>query len=106
MHRVRFMVAALIAWAGVAYDTSAAITVRATGPGGSAVQTLPDTGGSFDMNLPLNANAVNQITVSATDSASNRVEKKKLLLKNPATAAFVKPARNHCVILKELIVKH
>ena len=44
------------------------ITVSVTGPGGSAQQTLPDEGGSFDLNIPLNKNAVNTITVTAKDA--------------------------------------
>ncbi|MFH1029132.1 MAG: Ig-like domain-containing protein, partial [Pseudomonadota bacterium] len=47
---------------------NAAITVTASGPGGTRSQTLADTGGEFDLNLPLNRNAVNTITVTATDS--------------------------------------
>ena len=46
----------------------AAITVTASGPGGTRSQTLADSGGEFDLNLPLNRNAVNTITVTATDS--------------------------------------
>ncbi|MGD7651586.1 MAG: Ig-like domain-containing protein, partial [Verrucomicrobiales bacterium] len=48
------------------------IQVTVTGPGGSASQSLPDAGGSFGMNLPLTANAVNSITVSAEDASGNR----------------------------------
>ena len=53
------------------------ITVTVSGPGGSRSQTLPDSGGPFDFKdnlpltrnaLPLNRNAVNTITVTATDS--------------------------------------
>jgi hypothetical protein len=49
----------------------AQITVSVTGPGGSAQQELPNSGGSFDMNIPLNKNAVNTITVTAKDSSGN-----------------------------------
>ncbi len=48
------------------------IQVTVTGPGGSASQSLPDAGGAFDMNLPLTANAVNSITVSAEDASGNQ----------------------------------
>jgi len=68
------MLMMLAVWFGFS-SVHGAITVRTSGPGGSAQQTLPDTGGSFDLNLPLTANAVNQITVSATDAATNQVEK-------------------------------
>lgn len=54
----------------------AAVTVHVQGPGGSVTRTLPDAGGSFDVDLPLNANSVNQITVSAVDAFTNRVEKR------------------------------
>lgn len=51
------------------------ITVAIEGPAGSRTQRLPDAGGSFAVDLPLAANAVNTITVTATDALSNRVEK-------------------------------
>ena len=47
------------------------ITVTVAGPGGQASQALPDEGGTFDMELPLNQNAVNQITVTAEDEYGN-----------------------------------
>jgi hypothetical protein len=47
------------------------VTVSVAGPGGSAQQALPDEGGSFDLSIPLNKNALNTITVTATDSAGN-----------------------------------
>ncbi|OQA75781.1 MAG: hypothetical protein BWY31_04679 [Lentisphaerae bacterium ADurb.Bin242] len=47
------------------------ITVSVAGPGGSAQQALPDEGGSFDLSIPLNKNALNTITVTAIDSAGN-----------------------------------
>ena len=53
----------------------AAITVTASGPGGVQSQTLPDSGGPFDLNLPLNRNAVNTITVTASDSGGRSVSK-------------------------------
>ncbi|HIJ86427.1 MAG TPA: hypothetical protein HPP97_01945 [Desulfuromonadales bacterium] len=58
------------------------ITVTVSGPGGSRSQTLPDSGGPFDFKdnlpltrnaLPLNRNAVNTITVTATDSFGQKV---------------------------------
>ncbi len=63
--------------AGIAMSSiaAAAIQVQVTGPGGSATRTLPDGGGNFDVDLPLVANSVNQITISATDASTNRVEK-------------------------------
>ncbi len=52
--------------------STADITVTVAGPGGQASQALPDAGGTFDMNLPLNQNAVNQITVTAEDQYGNK----------------------------------
>jgi hypothetical protein len=62
--------------ASVLYGPSPAgadVTVSATGPGGSLSQTVPGTGGPFNLNLPLTRNAVNTITVTATDIAGNKV---------------------------------
>jgi large repetitive protein len=53
----------------------AAVTVTASGPGGVRSQTLPDAGGPFDLNLPLTKNAVNSITVTASDSGGRSVSK-------------------------------
>ena len=39
------------------------VTVTVSGPGGQVSQALPDAGGAFDVDLPLNRNAVNAITV-------------------------------------------
>jgi len=46
----------------------AAINVTVTGPGGSGQAVLPDEGGSFEVEIPLNRNAVNPLTVMATDT--------------------------------------
>ncbi len=54
-------------------EVSADIKVTVAGPGGQASQNLPDDGGSFDLNLPLNKNAVNSIIVTAQDAAGNSV---------------------------------
>jgi len=51
----------------------AAITVSTSSPAGSATQTLPDAGGPFDLNLPLSKNAVNTITVTASDASGHKV---------------------------------
>ncbi|MBK1631036.1 hypothetical protein CKO31_09840 [Thiohalocapsa halophila] len=48
---------------------SADVLVEVTGPGGRASQSLPDAGGSFDLNLPLLRNSVNELTVTATDAS-------------------------------------
>ena len=53
----------------------AAINVTVSGPAGSASQQLPDAGGAFDVNLPLSANAQNEITVTATDGRTNVISK-------------------------------
>lgn len=58
-----------------ATPSQAAITVTASGGAGSRSQSLPDSGGAFDLNLPLLRNAVNTITVSATDSQGQTVSK-------------------------------
>ena len=55
-------------WCGFAH---AEITLTVTGPGGSASQSLPDEGGAFDVGLPLNRNAVNNIVVTAEDAGGN-----------------------------------
>jgi hypothetical protein len=64
------LLVSLLIWA---IPAQALITVTASGPGGSRSQTLPDSGGEFDMNLPLSRNAVNTITVSATDAGGQKV---------------------------------
>ena len=52
-------------------QTGVAVTV--SGPGGTTSQTLPDQGGRFDLTVPLTRNAVNTLTVSATDAAGRTV---------------------------------
>jgi hypothetical protein len=47
------------------------VSVQVSGPGGSVSRTLPDSGGSFAVNLPLNRNAVNNVKVTATDRNGN-----------------------------------
>lgn len=61
----------------------ATITVTASGPSGSVSQTVAGTGGPFDLNLPLARNAVNTITVTATDtdSSGNKVTQSSQSLK-------------------------
>ena len=59
----------------VASPARAAINVTVSGPAGSASQSLPDAGGAFDVNLPLSANALNEVTVTATDSRTNTISK-------------------------------
>ena len=56
-------------------SAQADITVTATGPGGSRSQTIPGTGGAFDLSLPLSKNSVNTITVAATDAAGTKVSR-------------------------------
>ena len=56
-------------------SAQADITVTATGPGGSRSQTIPGTGGAFDLSLPLSKNAVNTITVAATDASGTKVSR-------------------------------
>lgn len=51
------------------------VTVSVAGPGGQRSQTLPNEGGSFEVDLPLTRNADNRITVTATDAAGNELEK-------------------------------
>ena len=57
---------------GIPDMANSAITVTASGPGGTQSQTVPDAGGPFDINLPLNRNAVNTITVTATDNLGQK----------------------------------
>ena len=47
------------------------VTVTVSGPGGMETRSLPDAGGAFDVNMPLNRNAVNMITVKAQDANGN-----------------------------------
>ncbi len=54
---------------------ASAIEVKIEGSAGTRTQTLPDEGGAFDVNLPLAANSVNSITVTASDDFSNTVRK-------------------------------
>ena len=49
----------------------AAINVTVTGPGGSGNAVLPDAGGSFAVDIPLNRNAVNPLTITAADTNGN-----------------------------------
>ena len=49
-------------------QAGAIIEIAASGPSGMARQSVPDEGGSFELNLPLNRNAVNNLTVTATDA--------------------------------------
>ena len=51
------------------------IKVTVAGPGGQAIQALPDAGGVFDLNLPLTPNAVNHITVTAEDALGNQASR-------------------------------
>ncbi len=68
---VTLLVAAVLWPSGSMAD----ITVEILGPGGKVTLSpaLPDSGGQFETNIPipLNQNAVNQITVTATDSYGN-----------------------------------
>ena len=57
------LIAGAMGWAPAYAD----MTVGVSAPGGSATQTLSDAGGSFSLNLPLNKNMVNNITVTAQD---------------------------------------
>ncbi|HEC31048.1 MAG TPA: hypothetical protein ENI41_00995, partial [Deltaproteobacteria bacterium] len=50
----------------------ASITVTVSGPAGRVEQSLPDEGGEFDLNLRLNKNSVNKITVTAEDDRGNK----------------------------------
>ena len=62
------LVSVFLFWCETAH---AAITVSVSGPGGSVSQSVSDDGGSFDVNLPLNRNAVNNIVVTAEDAGGN-----------------------------------
>ena len=54
-------------------QAQADVTVTATGSAGVVSQTVPGAGGAFGLSLPLGKNAVNTITVSATDASGNKV---------------------------------
>ncbi len=54
---------------------AADINVSVSGPAGLKNQTLAGDGGAFDVNLPLAKNAVNTITVTATDDYGNIASK-------------------------------
>ena len=69
----RSLALSLLGFATCGPIAEAAITVRVSGPGGAVEQTLPDAGGPFDVNLPLSANAQNEITVTAKDARTNEV---------------------------------
>ncbi|HQH27313.1 MAG TPA: hypothetical protein PLP17_07960, partial [Oligoflexia bacterium] len=60
-----------VAWADVA--------VQIDGPAGKANQTLAGSGGVFGLNLPLAKNAVNKITVSASDEYGNEASRELLI---------------------------
>ena len=75
IHRFLVTLALLVATLLAVSSAFAAITVTASGGGGSLSRSLPDTGGAFDLNLPLLRNAVNTITVSATDGQGQTVSK-------------------------------
>ena len=54
-------------------NSVAEITVTVKGPAGSASQALPDSGGEFALDIPLNKNSVNTISVTAQDEAGHSV---------------------------------
>ncbi len=58
---------------GAFAQAQSGVAVTVTGPGGTATQSLPDQGGRFDLTIPLTRNAVNTLTVTATDSAGRTV---------------------------------
>ncbi|MEM4721727.1 MAG: hypothetical protein QXT73_06690 [Candidatus Methanomethylicaceae archaeon] len=49
--------------------------VTVSGQGGKVSQSLPDVGGPFELNIPLNRNAVNNITITAVDKFGNTASK-------------------------------
>ena len=61
----------MLALLACGFSAHAEIMVNIVGPGGSASQSLPDAGGTFDLNMPLNRNAVNNIRVTAEDTNGN-----------------------------------
>ncbi len=66
-----FLVIAVFLWMLGCGISNAAITVSVKGPGGQSSQQLPDSGGEFALNLPLQKNSVNKITVTAKDEQGN-----------------------------------
>ena len=70
---VLFMIPCLTVPIGLAQaQGQSGITVTASGPGGTASQTLPGQGGRFDLTVPLTRNAVNTLTVTATDASGQK----------------------------------
>ena len=63
---------AVLALPGV-NEILAATQVTASGQGGKAGQSLPDSGGPFDLQVPLTKNALNTIIVTAVDAYGNSV---------------------------------
>lgn len=55
----------------LAASAPAAIQVSISGPGGSGQAVLPDAGGAFAVDIPLSRNAVNPLTITATDKHGN-----------------------------------
>jgi hypothetical protein len=51
------------------------VTVAVTAPGGNFSQTVPETGGPFSIDLPLNKNMVNTVKLTASDANGNTAEK-------------------------------
>lgn len=49
--------------------------VTVSGQGGKVSQAVPDGGGPFELNLPLNKNAVNNISITAVDRFGNKASK-------------------------------
>ncbi|MBI5741952.1 MAG: Ig-like domain-containing protein [Nitrospirae bacterium] len=74
-HKFCFIFVLLLIMLMGSVSSFAAINVTVSGPGGKASQDLPDEGGEFDLNIPLNKNAVNTITVRAEDSSGHTAER-------------------------------
>ena len=71
-HRqVRAVAVSCLLLCAAAWPAHAQITVAVSAPGGNVTQTVPDEGGAFRIDLPLNKNMVNEITVTASDTAGN-----------------------------------
>ncbi len=82
--RLAVLCAAALSIAAGRAETS----VTVTSPAGRVTQALPDAGGPFALDVPLARNAVNRVTVSATDAAGH-VASQDLLITQVSLDALV-----------------
>ena len=78
------------------------ITVTVNGPGGKASQMLPDAGGAFELNMPLNRNTVNSITVTAEDENGNSASKELAITQVSLDAIVVSKVTSERLSVEEV----